>query len=376
LSEPTRIEAGGKPIDVGAGGAAPYYGDMDGDGLDDLLVGQFAGGKLRFYRNQGTVAQPKFDDFNWFEIGKSGELGQVIAGQTTGFVPQLVDFDGDGLQDILSCSGNGEITLFRRIKDGHFAAGESLKRSDGNAIFGMPDASVQSVDWDTDGDLDLLLANGGGEISLLRNTGSRKQPAYGPAEPFRAGGEPVYGRFRGAAPAAADWDGDLSVDLLVGAQDGSVTLYRHAGDAPATTLEEGKILVTRYLHDEREIRPALKPGGNARPCVCDFNGDGRLDLLVGDVSASVVTPEIKLTEEEREHDAALTKKLDSLSAKFSALRKDLDGEKSEARAKRLDVLRLVSSRMREMRRELYRPPPETIVTLHGHVWVYLRREME
>ena len=68
LAPPVRVMAGGKPIDVD-GSAAPFFGDFDGDGRKDLLVGQFDYGRLRIYRNIGTDAQPEFDSFEWFKAG-------------------------------------------------------------------------------------------------------------------------------------------------------------------------------------------------------------------------------------------------------------------------------------------------------------------
>jgi hypothetical protein len=59
LAAPVRLEAGGKPIDTQIGHAAPFVGDFDGDGIQDLLVGQFGDGILRIYRNQGTNAKPR-----------------------------------------------------------------------------------------------------------------------------------------------------------------------------------------------------------------------------------------------------------------------------------------------------------------------------
>lgn len=59
LATPVRIEAAGKPIDTEVGHAAPFVGDIDGDGVQDLLVGQFGKGVLWIYRNTGTNAQPK-----------------------------------------------------------------------------------------------------------------------------------------------------------------------------------------------------------------------------------------------------------------------------------------------------------------------------
>jgi hypothetical protein len=78
LSDPVQILAGGKPISVSVGHAAPYVADIDGDGNPELLVGQFEDGKLRIYQNQGTRAEPRFEQFTWFQAG--GTTGKVPSG--------------------------------------------------------------------------------------------------------------------------------------------------------------------------------------------------------------------------------------------------------------------------------------------------------
>jgi hypothetical protein len=75
---PFRIEAGGEPITVDVGHAAPFVGDFDGDGVRDLLVGEFSQGRMRIFRNVGTDTEPQFEDHVFFEAG--GELGRVPAG--------------------------------------------------------------------------------------------------------------------------------------------------------------------------------------------------------------------------------------------------------------------------------------------------------
>jgi hypothetical protein len=69
LAPPVRLEAGGKPINVEIGHAAPYVHDFDGDGVRDLLVGQFGGGKLLIFRNEGSHAEPRFAEGRPFEAG-------------------------------------------------------------------------------------------------------------------------------------------------------------------------------------------------------------------------------------------------------------------------------------------------------------------
>ena len=69
LAPPKRLESAGKPIDVEVGHAAPFICDFDGDGLLDLLVGQFGDGKLRIYRNEGTCSKPRYRKFSLFVAG-------------------------------------------------------------------------------------------------------------------------------------------------------------------------------------------------------------------------------------------------------------------------------------------------------------------
>jgi len=78
LLPPVRIKAAGKPIDTEFGHAAPWVCDFDGDGVNDLLVGQFGDGQLWTYRNEGSNAHPKLVAGTKFKRGS--EDGRVPAG--------------------------------------------------------------------------------------------------------------------------------------------------------------------------------------------------------------------------------------------------------------------------------------------------------
>jgi hypothetical protein len=79
LAEPVAVEVAGQPIDMEHGGhAAPFAVDFDGDGHKDLLVGETYDGRLRIYRNVGTNAGPRFEEYEWFQAGAN--LGRIPSG--------------------------------------------------------------------------------------------------------------------------------------------------------------------------------------------------------------------------------------------------------------------------------------------------------
>ncbi len=71
LLSPFRIEAEGKPIETEGGNATAFFMDVDGDGVRDLLVGQFHDGKMRIFRNTGINSAPKFAAGVWFKAGSA-----------------------------------------------------------------------------------------------------------------------------------------------------------------------------------------------------------------------------------------------------------------------------------------------------------------
>jgi hypothetical protein len=64
--EPVILQADGSNIVVSLM-ADPFMVDWDGDGLNDLLVGQFYPGKVRFYKNIRTNQNPEFTFSNYLQ---------------------------------------------------------------------------------------------------------------------------------------------------------------------------------------------------------------------------------------------------------------------------------------------------------------------
>ena len=70
FKEPVLVQADGVDIDVGLI-AEPFMVDWDGDGVTDLLVGQFSPGKVSFYKNTGTNQNPVFTFSNYLQADGS-----------------------------------------------------------------------------------------------------------------------------------------------------------------------------------------------------------------------------------------------------------------------------------------------------------------
>lgn len=66
FKEPVIIQADGVILDIGVI-SDPFMIDWDGDGLNDLLVGQFYPGKVCFYKNIGTSGNPVFTFSNYLQ---------------------------------------------------------------------------------------------------------------------------------------------------------------------------------------------------------------------------------------------------------------------------------------------------------------------
>lgn len=66
FAAPFKVQAGGGDLTVELI-SDPFMVDWDGDGLNDLIVGQFTGGKIRFYPNTGTNQNPAFSGYTFLQ---------------------------------------------------------------------------------------------------------------------------------------------------------------------------------------------------------------------------------------------------------------------------------------------------------------------
>ncbi len=209
-----------------------------------------------------------------------------------------MDFDGDGKLDLVSGSYDpGELYLFRGLGGGKFAAREVIRDKSGKPILRVPDQKdrvesfgswVALVDWDDDGDLDILVGTFDGMMFLRRNEGTRTKPAYATTNEWVMVGSKRL-RVPGGAhanPVIADWDGDGRWDILTGSGDGGVYWYRNVGKRGRPEFAPPVALVPKHegigYGELLDAGQQPRPGIRSQIAVVDYDGDGKLDLLVGD----------------------------------------------------------------------------------------------
>ena len=260
---PVRLKAGGRTIRIMAGPNGSIQGpceakwgyttlsvaDWNHDGLPDIIVNSIWG-KVLWYENAGTRRNPRLAAAKPIQVEWKGTpprppwnwwrpKGKNLATQwrTT---PAVLDFDSDGLNDLVMLDHEGCLVLFRRArkKSGlkllppkrvfaceKVSVFDSIHRSKNKTggMLRLNDGSAGKsgrrkfcfVDWNLDGCLDILVNSQ--NVSFLRMTGQANGKHV-----FTDDGMVDDRILAGhtTSPTAVDWNKDGIPDLLIGAEDG------------------------------------------------------------------------------------------------------------------------------------------------------------
>lgn len=276
----------------------PATDDWDGDGLTDIVFGS-GFGYLQLFRNQGTKTVPKYvgGEYLFDATGRLIDVGYMSN-------PEIEDFDGDGINDLLVSHTGGKVLWYKNIGSNsqRKLIWKGYIQADGKDIVTPikpnPEAphyttdyspGVDAVDWDADGDTDLIL--GGyitGYLWYYENIGAQ---ADGTANltfrgPIEADGQPIDTSW-GAKPCALDLDNDGDLDLVIGCYGKGIgganvdmpylLSYENIGTAAKPKFTRSEI---KYHGAGPEAKQNLNVCAQPRPL--DFNNDGLMDLVLGD----------------------------------------------------------------------------------------------
>jgi len=232
--------SGGGDIKYPAGGCgapAPWVCDFDGDGKQDLLVGDGDKGKVYFHRNLN--ADPNATPI--LAAGVPLMVGtNILTVDSRGRATPLVcDWNGDGLNDLLCGDYDGYVWFFRNTNTAQapiFDSGVKIQAGAtnlrlGGSLGGVGRSFVRLFDFDGDGLRDLVCSSDGG-VYWCRNTNSDLNPILQPPVPIYV---PVTNHLvpviTGSIPGSrmrsdvADWNNDGVMDLILGDYSGKVYFF-------------------------------------------------------------------------------------------------------------------------------------------------------
>ncbi len=181
---------------------------MDGDGDLDVVIGA-GDGHLEYFKNTGSPTAPDFEEIGGF----ASPFGDILL--VGGASPVLADLDGDGDGDLLSGQADGVLRYFEN--SGNSSAPGFLELAGALNLFRGIDIGSNShpdlADLDGDGDFDCVIGRAGSLLRYLANTGSASAPDF---LLLTGSASPVDGiTLTGSHPNLVDFDGDGDLDLLV-----------------------------------------------------------------------------------------------------------------------------------------------------------------
>ena len=297
---PMRLQAGGKDVDP-YGMPSPMWGDFRGTGKLDLICGEFRDG-FTFYENTGTRTKPVYATGR--ELTSAGVPVKMDLCMIT---PTAVDFNGDGFLDIVCGDEDGRVAFIEntgRVVDGmpQFLPPRYFRQFAADVKFGAL-ATPYAVDWDGDGLEDIISGNSAGYIAFIKNLGGTPTRWAAPVY-LSAAGKLIReqagpnGSIQGPAEAkwgysilsVADWDGDGLPDIMTNGIWGKVVWYKNIGTRTAPKLAAGRPV---ELAPGSPMQKApwnwWSPQGRelvsqwrTTPQMIDWNGDGLMDLVMSD----------------------------------------------------------------------------------------------
>ncbi|MEL6789220.1 MAG: choice-of-anchor Q domain-containing protein [Pseudomonadota bacterium] len=240
--------------------AAPSFADLDGDGDIDGFIGTASPGIISFFENSDGVLTRVTGAANPFDAAQFGFSA----------APAFVDLGNPNGLDLAVGQSTGAISFLRNGRDGFVFSVDADNPF--NAIMLGAVATPAFVDIDNDRDLDAVVGNAAGTLTLLLNQGNDNfVQLANSANPLA-----FVDVGTRSNPAFADVDGDGDIDALVGNEAGFLSLFLNSNgvftEAAAADNPFG----------------GIDFGSDASPAFGDVDGDGDLDAFVGLADGTII----------------------------------------------------------------------------------------
>ncbi|MDP6418280.1 MAG: FG-GAP-like repeat-containing protein, partial [Candidatus Krumholzibacteria bacterium] len=211
----------------------------------DLLLGRDSG-QVMIHLNIGSEEDPLFDAGSYLQWGEPGNLVDIDVGVRS--TPNYLDWNNDGRRDLLLGAVSGLIHVyFNEGTDTEpvFLSEYFVQEYDSPLVVPGGRSSPHFHDFDEDGRLDFISGNTNGELFLYLNIGSEESPEFGGYTVLESEGLPIdLPSAARSRPFVWDWDEDERLDVLVGAIDGKVHLFRGQEEVG---VPAGELLAARLL---------------------------------------------------------------------------------------------------------------------------------
>lgn len=249
--------------------------DWNGDGLNDILVGEYAG-RIKYYQAVTPDSLTEMDDLQ--------AAGEYIVGGLVGS-PMVVDWNNDGLMDLLvgfaSPGAGSSIQLY--INSG--SPGAPMLDAAESVLFGGAGLVAYSCtpwagDIDQDGLIDIVFGDSQGDFYIALNQGTQGAPVFPVPDQLNAGSHPMNLQLNGA-PCIIDWNEDGYADIVSGCgEDGLIWAFLSpytSGTGSASSFEQFT------------VSPGSNPSGSNLVLEVQTGLPGIVELWVYDVNGRLVT---------------------------------------------------------------------------------------